>query len=209
MSEKVKVTKEQAEAIKKAVELHGEDYVVDTHCLKQKNRSLWTHYLALNDMEMWKLARAVYRGYEVEPEFKVGDKIIDSLVDNCPIIEVTEIEKYYLIGFWLTDIGSKVTTSVKRHRARHATPSEIAQEKERRWWASHGREVWELRRGDLLISSTDQFSCDVKFVEESDETGTLLVNGVKDEFLEDMDDVINKYIILAFVENRLDGAGDE
>src|SRR5699024_5125782 len=33
---------------------------------------------------------------------------------------------------------------------RHATPDEIAKEKQRRWWAKHGRDVWELKNGDLL-----------------------------------------------------------
>ncbi|WP_158681502.1 hypothetical protein, partial [Microbulbifer pacificus] len=64
--EKVKVTKEQEQAIKQAIRLHGEDYVVDSHCLKQKNGLRWNLGLdALNDLEMWQLAKAIYIGYEI------------------------------------------------------------------------------------------------------------------------------------------------
>src|SRR5699024_6388569 len=35
-------------------------------------------------------------------------------------------------------------------RLRHATPEEIAEEKQRRWWAKHGRDVFEFKTGDLI-----------------------------------------------------------
>src|SRR5699024_11265270 len=56
---------------------------------------------------------------------------------------------------------------------RYATESEIAAEKERRFWNRHGREVWELKQDDLLISRNYPNSGDIKIVEASDETGTL------------------------------------
>src|SRR5699024_8613457 len=33
---------------------------------------------------------------------------------------------------------------------RNATQEEIAEEKQRRWWAKHGRDVWELKEDDIL-----------------------------------------------------------
>lgn len=135
MSEKVKVTKEQAEAIERALKFYGEDQLVDKHCLLQKNKDFWVgSFEGMNDLEMWKLARSIYIGYEVEPEFLIGDTVINK---ETGIIE--EVDGY-------------MTTILEKHSEnyRHATPEEIAAEKERRWWRKHGRDVLEFKTNDIV-----------------------------------------------------------
>lgn len=63
----------------------------------------------------------------------------------------------------------------------------------------------ELKIGDILISK-EPHSCEVKFVEGCDESGLLLVNGVKDEYFEPSEYhmVFKKYELLCKKEDRKD-----
>ena len=63
-----------------------------------------------------------------------------------------------------------------------------------------------LKEGDLLISKVDKHSCVVKFVEAADETGVLLVDGVKDEYFEpeEFHLIEEKYQLLCKKEDRKD-----
>lgn len=62
-----------------------------------------------------------------------------------------------------------------------------------------------IKQGDILISR-DMHSCVVKFVEGSDESGILLVDGIKDEFYEaeQFGLMHEKYELLVRKEDRLD-----
>ncbi|OEH52944.1 hypothetical protein AQ616_18745 [Oceanobacillus sp. E9] len=202
--EKVKVTKEQAGEIKDHVSRNSEDLVFKLHL---SNPNGWTGTSkVLNGMDITTMAKALYIGYEIEPEFKVGDWVVvtfDLHNSYGQIKQITKVEKSCAVGrdvyFELDGGGCYYPNEIK-----HATTEEIKQEKERRWWAKHGREVWELKMGDTLINKNDRYSCDVKFVEGSDPTGTLLVNGRKDEFIELIEDLKKEYIVFCFKKDRLD-----
>src|SRR5690625_3914269 len=64
-------------------------------------------------------------------------KIIGQLVEIDSELRVDTIEY---------DVPQSITLKVLRH----ATLDEIEEEKERRWWAKHGRDVWELKKGDVI-----------------------------------------------------------
>ena len=123
MTEKVKVTKEQAEAIEKF----------------QKT----VHELGISLDELKVIFES---GYEVKPEFKVGDWVICKKTK-----QIGQIEEYGIWddSVWVTNDEFNFFTDY-----RHATPSEIAEEKERRWWKKHGRKKWDLKRGDILIDES-------------------------------------------------------
>ena len=145
--EKVKLTREQADAIEKYKEVvYGTfDFL---HDLASE------HYIDFDlsdeekEREAIKLMRAFVTGeYEVEPEFKVGDWVVYKH-DNT-IWEI--IGELYggKVHYNITRNG-KHKRSVHKDHIRLATPEEIAAEKERRWWKKHNRRVWELKKGDLL-----------------------------------------------------------
>ena len=62
-----------------------------------------------------------------------------------------------------------------------------------------------VKEGDLVIRK-GKHSCDIRFVEGADETGILLVNGIKDEFYEpkEFDLFEATYQMLCRRESRLD-----
>lgn len=128
--EKVKLTREQAEAIEKkkstgsaAVAKHLEGWT-------------WKENKCLNDLSMEQFVKALYIGYEVEETFKVGDWVKDTSTNA--VIKIKDRQHRNNIN------------DPRYSTVRHATPEEIAEEKQRRWWAKHGREVWELRKGDVI-----------------------------------------------------------
>lgn len=187
--EKVKITKEQAEAIERGIKIYGKDRVMNDH----EPDGVWVGNLVkLNGLTKSEIAKSLYIGYEIEPEFnvEVGDWIKDT--STGALVEIINQQHRNNI------MDERYTTK------RHATPEEIEQEKERRFWANHGRKPWELKMGDTLINKNDRYSCDVKFVEGSDPTGTLLVNGRKDEFIELIEDLKKEYIVFCFEKDRLD-----
>src|SRR5690625_2394970 len=126
--EKVKITQEQADALRKAIADYGSDNVMNDHVKMIDN---WENILdPLNDLEPHQLARALYVGYEVEPEFKIGQWVKSR--HGIGTGKITKIDK---MGYY-TDFGMIATSD----DIRHATPQEIATEKARRWWAKHDRE---------------------------------------------------------------------
>src|SRR5690606_32776822 len=146
--EKVKVTREQAKAIECALydvdEYKGNPDKLLRHA-SMSNVNFRNELHPIDTIDIVTLAKALYIGYEVEPEFKVGDWVVNTSNGYIRLVE-NEREANFLNNDY-----------IKRHELRHATPEEIAVEKERRWWAKHGRDVWELRPGDLLVSDIRVF----------------------------------------------------
>lgn len=62
-----------------------------------------------------------------------------------------------------------------------------------------------VKEGDIVIRKL-KHSCDMRFVEASDETGILLVNGIKDKFYEpeEFGTFYEEYELLVKKEDRLD-----
>ena len=136
MSEKVKLTRNQVEALRNAVGRYGEDLTVIRHAERYFHKE---DEQVLTELTTAEVAKALYIGYEVEETFEVGDWVKDTSTNA--VIKINDRQHRNNL------IDPRHTT------IRHATPEEIAKEKQRRWWAKHGRDVWELRDGDLLRSN--------------------------------------------------------
>ncbi|MDC3414287.1 hypothetical protein [Terrihalobacillus insolitus] len=120
--EKVKVTQEQANALKQFEDIYSSKFP---------------------GMLYQEFCNALIYGYEVEPKFKSGDWVVHEfgkgiyqIVDGKPLIECD----------FVLDNGN----SVLRDYLRHAKKEEIKKEKERRWWSKHNRKPWDLRKGDVI-----------------------------------------------------------
>jgi len=127
MNDKVKITHEQAEKIRgwQAHTGYPTCILLELHV----NNTL-TFSKCLQNLTLDELARAIYIGYEVEEEFKVGDFVVyvhDGTVYQV-VKKITEGNTHHdIIG-----CKGKLKYSVHRDHIRHATPTEIAAEIERR-----------------------------------------------------------------------------
>ena len=145
--EKVKLTQEQATALEKAINDYGIDTTMNDHSPHN-----WGGFLSpLNELKTHQMARALYIGYEVEETFEVGDWVVH--IPTGIIGEISHVNGNW-ISFFHSDEQKAVNISV--NDLRHATPEEIAEEKQRRWWAKHGRDVWELKMGDVIQGTFGQ-----------------------------------------------------
>lgn len=137
MADKVILTKEQAEAIEFAKKHHMRHEIIDAYMQINDSR-LVDELKVLYQLSYDKFFKALYIGYEVEPEFscEVGDWIKDT--STGAVFQVKDTQHRNNV------MDSRYTTK------RHATPSEIAEEKERRFWNKFGREVNEYRAGDIV-----------------------------------------------------------
>ena len=140
---KVILTKEQAEAIKQIKDI---DYAINIHAFNKRPGS------PLAELQTSEIARALYIGYEVEPEFKVGDWVYHQ--SDGIVSQITRVNFNKLVPDAINTDGHKGWISCED--IRHATSEEIKQEKERRFWEKHGREVKEYRKGDLFIHPHDR-----------------------------------------------------
>jgi hypothetical protein len=178
MSEKVKVTVKQKEAIDRLNEYQLEQ-IKDF----KKNPEKYADWVSpLNELPEKKIIDALYIGYEVEPEFLIGDTVINK--------ETGIIEK----------VDGYMTTILERYsdKYRHATPSEIAEEKERRFFARHGRKPWELREGDVLQDKEDGYTATISFVSKSNEVH------FEDEISYHLSSIKKYCKVVCFAESRLD-----
>ncbi|WP_145990725.1 hypothetical protein [Planomicrobium sp. MB-3u-38] len=138
--EKVKLTKEQADAIENRSDVESAlNYHATTKWTDKRNESL-------NRLTLEQFARALLIGYEIEPEqpkFQLGSEVIDVNSKNCPVITVTNQDGKHLYGYW----GSHITTCVQKKNARFATPEEIF------WKKTLGRdEVGAFHYGDIVVT---------------------------------------------------------
>jgi|SRR5690625_1255733 len=134
--EKVKLTQEQAgeiERIKNYFNRH--EYIT---------KFVETNGVSDSEFHIEELVRALYTGYEVEPEFKAGDWVHNNL-NGC----VFQIKEYQL----------EVINDDPRN-IRHATKQEA-------WWASHGRDVDQYKHNDVIKESYNQVIREVSHVEDN------------------------------------------
>lgn len=186
MTEKVKVTREQAEAIE---EIKDIDYAINIHSFNKRPDS------PLADMKTSELARALFVGYEVEPEFKENDWVYVEV----PKEELPNVYQIMRVDNYSVNLD-RLYGNHKKNEIRHATPQEIAAEKERRFWKKHGRDVWELKNGDLLTSDDDDY------VEVFEGFGRRMPKMIffKDGTKYEFSYIKEHYRIACFAENRLD-----
>ncbi len=197
---KVILTKEQAKAMEELKSEHLTGEVVKTHL-----NDRWSLGLeSLNDLTVDEFAQAYYSedGYEVEPEFKKGDYVMVKWKNR-------EKEEFYRVisidpwGSIQIETLDGVPNASGHENTRLATPSEIAKEKERRFWKKHGRDVWELKNGDVLVC--DDYPRTVNKVVDFEEKTVIF----SDKDWEYYENVIEEYEVVCFAENRLDREGGE
>lgn len=184
--EKVKVTKEQAEAIEKYANSNKKEL-----CIENWVKGHFHTNKVLSELSLEELAKALYIGYEVEPEFKVGDWVYNEKAGT-----VARVGERYDGGEWVW-VDDEEFTFYSVNDTRHATPEEIEKEKERRWWAEHGRDVWELKTKDMLVHRETGSLFEVFMVTD----GYVRLNGVPSRTFEE---VKNYYKVAFFAEDRKD-----
>lgn len=137
---KVKLTQEKADVLEGVITRVGSnELIVGMHAGKEVPWGQGEY--VMNDFSLDTLIRALYIGYEVEPEFNVDDWVKSKHGKGIGVIKEINRMGYY------TDFG----LIADHDDIRHATLEEIAKEKERKWWAKHGRSVWELKIDDILV----------------------------------------------------------
>lgn len=161
MTEKVKITQEQATEIElQKKELKKHDIVARRILTNRINR--YFHSMTVDEV-----IKALYIGYEVEPDFEVGDWVYVDWSDSKAKRRVFKVErtKYEFGKIEIDNDTSKYpNTTPPLDIVRHATPEEIAKEKERRWWDKHGREPWELKASDIVYSNVTKTYDKIVFV---------------------------------------------
>ena len=156
MTQKVVLTQEQADAVESAKKRYGKDQFLYefSRMLHEISPLQFTGSLGpINDLALHRVAKALYIGYEVESELEVGDWVIDEEFDGL-IGKITKIEDKVVWASWGGDDEEKY---IIKSELRHATPEEIAKEKERIWWSEHGRDVWELKVLDKIRLSNVEY----------------------------------------------------
>ena len=117
--ERVKVTQEQAELMEEVRVCASVSELCYERCL---NGSWIGVFKPLNELNADEFARALYIGYEVEPNFAKGDWVKSKIGKG--IGKIIHLKQF---GYE-TDFGLLADTE----DIRHATEEEIAEEKERR-----------------------------------------------------------------------------
>ena len=150
MTEKVKVTREQAEAIEFILSNDGSEDSIKENLIRKhaKEPNRWCGKARpILGMPLLTLVDALRIGYDIEEEYKVGDWVVWETEHERYVLQIETINHrvmnrkvFNAEGFWMECIK------------RHATPEEIKAEKERRVWAKIGREPMQFIIGDSLIS---------------------------------------------------------
>lgn len=196
---KVKLTQGQAEAIEKLKSKNKGNvfYAIEEHAFTfADDDDYWLHeFKPLNDMGIADVAEVLVNGYEVEETFKVGDWVMHE-----PSKWLGEVTRIYEDELEVTRLGDGYIWNKKY--VRHATPEEIAEEKQRRWWAKHGRNVYEFKEGDLI--KRGDTTSEVEKVEEK--IIWVKLNKSKGTYTKEYYDQIK---VICFAEDRKDLDGDE
>lgn len=150
MTEKVKITQEQADAINWILSAQSIDELIVAHA--RNNGGYVRRAKALKGMSAIKLTKALRVGYEIEPKYKVGDWVanLDGSdfypIGNVKVVEVLKVKESY--GAFYARHGEDGRWESPFSNLRHAIPEEIKAEKERLLWKSIGREVGEFKETD-------------------------------------------------------------
>lgn len=199
--EKVKVTQEQAYAIEIMKEKHLED--LEGLFANPDDYDIKGYHKPLFELTPEQCYNALYIGYEVEEKYKEGDWVYVDWVSKDAkqhLFRVKGTEKESGMTFIVIDNPEGNNTPPERI-VRHATPEEIAEEKQRRWWAKHGRKPWELRKGDVILNVLSGKLYEVTRQEADGTVRMRFVNisvGRSLTFLKDI------YEVVCFVEDRKD-----
>ncbi|WP_163579084.1 hypothetical protein [Gracilibacillus saliphilus] len=190
MSEKVKITRKQADRLRETITYGDKSTLIQTIANTPKYE-LESYNQCLATLSLDELIRALYIGYEVEKKFKPKDWIyIDAkgTHNNKPMVAQIDFiipPRLQLDNVWHIFMSSS--------HIRHATEEEIAQEKKRRFWSGIGRDVDEYRTGDIVYD------------EDKEAMEVINVRDVYLDFKGFSPCKIEKCTLICPVEKRLDG----
>lgn len=161
------MTEWQKDALEDLEQEYRKEDIVRQHVLG----SWGDAYDSLNRLSVDEIVRALYSGYEVEPEYKIGDWVAridgENFIHGEKVVQVTGVSEFYLnYGF---DIG------IRTDKIRHATPEEIKAEQERRVWAKTGRKFGEFKDGDIGV-------CERIYWNDPDDLKNLYKEGILESF---------------------------
>lgn len=147
MTSTPKLTQEEANAIewiKKQIQYKDIPSVFVEQHIKQP---VWLGEASvLNGMHTDTLIRALYIGYEIDPQFKDGDWVVFKTKREV-------IGKLYTneVNSFDVDRADNMNLAFYSVEWEHATLEEIKAEKERQVWNSIGRGVGEFKEGDVRL----------------------------------------------------------
>ncbi|MFD1450867.1 hypothetical protein [Oceanobacillus sojae] len=152
--EKIQLTQDQERALKEAWQEKGKAGLINYHSLTEYDNN----WASLGQLSTDDIARALYIGYEVIPQFKVGDWVIFEYKAVRVIGEILEIETDEFFTAKVDDPKYQVPQNIALSKLRHVIPEEIQQEKKRRFWEKLGREVDEYRQGDIVTTGFGNYT---------------------------------------------------
>lgn len=153
MTEKVKLTKEQADGIEDLKKKNFSDESIIAAHIREPNGWQLDENVALNRMPLLKLVDALRIGYEVEPLYKPGDKVMVLWLnkDKEQLYKILKVNFVEGIAYEVEITGEFGFNVAPVSIIRHATPEEIKAVKERRLWKSIGRKVGDFKEKDLVV----------------------------------------------------------
>lgn len=201
--EKVKVTQEQAESI----ERHKEEITKRHEQLKDNPMYVDEWAKPLLKMSTNDYVNAIHVGYEVVPDYKIGDYVVVhgyAKEYNGKVLEITNIikEREDFIYFEPSE-NHNDNFSLQGCDVRHATPAEIDKEKERIFFEENDRLPWELKINDVLINRHTERPAVVTHAEE----GCVKLD-IHSKIM-NIDDLKLNNKVLCFAEDRKDLEGDK
>jgi len=144
--ERVKLTSAQAEVFEKAINSLGVQSLVYEAAVNE--RGFCGDLMVLNELEPQDIVNAVKYGYEIEDPFKVGDWVKYQTFGGVYVYG--KIEKINEFGSAEAQWSDGRGGGIPLYGLMRMTDEEIAAEKERRKWATIGREVGEYHAGDFV-----------------------------------------------------------
>ena len=100
-----------------------------------------------------------------EPEFKIGDIVSSEIfIDGSGIVRLEEDltnDFSGIEGLWYIKKDCEIKDTafgVVNKKTRHATPEEIAEYKSALTFHKHGRDPFEVKRGDLIRTPSEKFT---------------------------------------------------
>lgn len=195
------LTHEQAKIIEKIKREGSEDSAINYYA-KVVSGELESNDI-LRQLTIPQLARALYGEYKVEPEYKEGNWVVyEDSKGICKIAKITKVirtlgfgdvefidqPQVYFDDDWVCRIDRVV---------RLATDKEVRLEQQRRIFSKHGRELWKMRKGDVIIRKGASHPTVVMRVTDA---GIRL----RSNRLITVQELKEDYNVVCFVENRLD-----
>lgn len=190
---KVIITPQQAKAIEliETNELLTHEETVYAHAHTHQHNPWRGEYAPLNSMNMLTLVDALRIGYEIRPNFEIGDLV--------KFAKSTTGKVYKVTGNRGGLIFLEHNLNAPERNLQHLTDKEKV---EYEWWDSRGREVWELKKGDIL-----EFFGDLLIVDDFIFDQVILLmryESSENSYAQELDYVKENYMPVCFAEDRQD-----